>query len=270
MSTGSSQDNPNPNRRHNQNDTSQEDATLSEDADDLREILKNFEPEKGFLDDEDIALIKNEIEKRRAAAGLDESSKTAPNLRVVQSDQPDGETATDNINAKPADDGDEPLPFVRIREGILRDVLLRRIRGEPLVEIARYYHKSARTIRRWLREAQRRQLVCIDKMKPAQELAETLLALKTQRAKLMDLRDQFLERDQFDRALKVIDKLIKLEDTINRIEHRVGLFVNYIWGEPSDWIPGSPSRQRVDDGEFLEVDDYDPRKSGQNRTKHAS
>ena len=83
------------------------------------------------------------------------------------------------------------------------------------------------------------------------------------------LRDQFLENDQSDRGLKAIDMLVKLEDRINRIEHRVGLFEQYMWGDPCEILSGAHGRREVDDGEFLEVDDYDRRIRGQNRTKRA-
>jgi hypothetical protein len=270
MGTASSQANPNADRRHDQSDTSQKDATASKSADDLREILEDFEPEKTFLDDDDIALLRKEIEKVRAANGLDPAATKAPKLRAVQSDHSDGGTSSAKSESTSEKDETEPLPHIRVRESMLRDALLRRMKGDSLVDIAQYYNRSTRQIRRWLTEAKRRQLIRIDKLKPGQELAKTLLMLETHRARLMRLRDQFLENDQLDSGLKVIDMLVKLEDRINRIEHRVGLFELYMWGDPCDAVPGSPGRKKVDDGEFLEVDDYDPGKSGQKRTNRAS
>jgi hypothetical protein len=60
------------------------------------------------------------------------------------------------------------------------------------------------------------------------------------------------------------------QDTSRRGPGQGTLRTPLMWGDLSDAVPGSPARQLVDDGEFLEVDDYDPTKSGQERTKRAS
>lgn len=88
------------------------------------------------------------------------------------------------------------------------------------------------------------------------ELAKRMLILDAHRAKLIYLRDEFLENDRYKEALPAIRLLIQLEDKINRIQHRVGLFEDYTWADPRDAVPGSPGRLGVDDGEILEVKDY--------------
>ena len=84
-------------------------------------------------------------------------------------------TPDDSELSPSQDDLDDDENLDALEDTIFKHALLMRLKGHSHKEIAMYFNKSERAIGRWLRKAKEQSLVRIDKLKPWNELAATLL-----------------------------------------------------------------------------------------------
>lgn len=124
----------------------------------------------------------------------------------------------------PVDDSDTPR---------LRAVQIMVLEGKTQDEIAEYFNRAPRTIRRWLAEARRRRIVTLKGLTPHDLLSTTFLRYQQIEAELHRVRRAAMDAGDRRSALESIRQLRHTERDKYIVLEKAGFFENFQFLQPS-------------------------------------